>query len=178
MNKLSLSFLLYFVFTTCFCFAQQPQDFIISLSQDTLWGKIKFVTRTQKVIFKTEGTKAHFYPSSLLSFGLYDKARKDYSLYKSIRVHSQEKAFLKVLAEGKLQLFEEKTFVNGGARNLFVRTAYYVGRTAESLHIMFPVHYEGVMSHYLKEVPQVSKKLDKATFYDIPTLVAEFNQKA
>ena len=173
MNKLPLFLVVCFLFISFLCIAQQ--DFIINLNGDTLFGKVKLTTRTQKLTFKTKKDKVHFYPHTALSFGRYNKTNQAYDVYQSVRIQKQEKAFLKVLVRGKLQLFERRK-VFGGNRSVAINTCYFVGRTVESLQLIAPFYYEGIMNHYLKEIPQISQKLQKATFYEIPELVEEFNQ--
>lgn len=158
-------------------FAQKTQDFIIDLNRDTLWGKIKLPARSQVLTFKIDKTKVQFRPNSLLLFGIYSKKKEDHTIYKSIRTYKGEKKFLKVLAEGSLQLFEEKRYKSNN-RGLYVSTIYYVGRTSESLRLVNPFTYEQVMQNFLKDSPRTTQKLNQATFYDIPELVKVFNEEA
>jgi len=175
-NKLALPIVTLLLLSSLTAFSQKNQDFIINLNGDTLWGKIKLPARSQLLTFKVDKTKVQFRPNSLLLFGIYNKNKKDHIIYRSIRTFKNEKKFLLVLAEGDLQLFEEKRYKSSN-RGLSIYTIYYVGRTRESLQLMTPYTYEEVMQHFLKDRTQIAQKLDQATFYDIPELVKAFNEE-
>lgn len=170
----NLLFLCSFLLFSSSIFAQKQQDFIINLNSDTIWGKIKIPNHSQKITFKTADSKAIFQPNSLLVFGIYNKRKQDHTIYKSVRRNKTEKVFLKVVHQGKLQLFEEKQ-IRTNRRSSYQQIFYYMGRTEESLHLMIPNYYEAVMEHYLKEQPLLASKLKQSTFYDIPNLVLAYN---
>lgn len=172
-NKLKSYLLFSFLLGSLISSAQQ-QDFIIPLNGDTLWGKIKLTTRTQKLTFKTAGTKVNFSPKTLLSFGRYNKKDHTHTLYEAVNLGNTRKVFLKVLAAGKLKLFEESRVI-GGRRITYVQTLYYVGKTANSLNLIVPTYYEALMCHLTQDIPHISEKIKESTFYDIPDLVKKFN---
>ena len=176
-NKLTLLVLTLLLLFSSDVLSQKNQDFIIDLNQDTLWGKIKLPARSQVLTFKIDKTKVQFRPNSLLLFGIYNKHQKDYIIYRSIRINKKDKQFLKVIAEGDLQLFEEKLY-RSSSRGLYVGTIYYVGRNKESLYFTNPYTYENVMTLLLRERPVIAQRLEQATFYDIPELVKAFNRES
>lgn len=167
-----------FLITTLFLFStlngQKPQDFIISMTGDSIFGKIKFFP--YKIIFKSKGIKASFYPETVQNFGIYKKELRGYVIFKPIRTYNKKKVFLKELSEGPLKLFKHSDAPR--VTNINVRTSYYVGRTTESLQRLSIDYYKPVLGYFFKENATSTSQLSQANFFDIPELVRQFNETA
>lgn len=91
--------------TICFAFnASAQKDYIITLKEDTLRGKIKnFSSNTVKFIQTDSSAKLKYDPNQIRSF-YYDKTK---SAYRSMNIPNEKsRFFLEIIEKGKITIYE------------------------------------------------------------------------
>jgi len=159
-------------------FLSGQSDYLISMNGDTVFGQIKFFAHSNKIVFKKGSAKATFFPETISQFSVYKKQTNSFDSYKTIRINKEEEVFLKVLANGAIELYEAIEHDTSNLLELKVKKSYYLGRTDKSLHLLVPEYYEPVLYHYLKDNPAIVAKIKGVTFYDIPDLIKTYNKTA
>lgn len=164
-------------FLSCICtfaFAQKNKDFILTLNQDTLFGKIILNASVEHITFKYKRKRVYFHPKTLKAFGVY-KNGNGYKYYKSITNARGTSMFVEVLTEGILNLYKhEKTEIRANAK--YTKNLYYIGRTDERLSAITPDSYEHAIKVLVREHPTLSREAENASYQEFPSLVASLNE--
>ena len=160
-----------------FCFlplllsAQQGQDFILTLSKDTLYGKIKFSTKSDLIIFKYKGKKVEFHASTIDYFGIYEKGQVD--IYKTLLNNWEEYIYVKVLDEGKLNLYYYDTAGNHRYTSADPYR-YYIGREDLYPIRMSPRAYKNMMKWMVTDHPDLLAQM--GNYEDVPRIIRTYNR--
>ena len=149
--------------------AQKNQDFIISLTQDTIFGKV-YLSDASNVTFKYHKKKLHFHPASIGNFGIYEDGI--YQIYKPIKNAKGAFAIVKVVHNGKLKLYEYQRRHQAFGKESF----YMIGYTDQKLVTLSPTTFDKTISGFLQDAPNLLVQLATANYHHIPELIAAYNQ--
>ncbi len=170
--------ILFFVLCFCMsiiCAAQKNKDFILTLHKDTIFGQIKINPKTDHISFTHQRKRVYFHPKTLQAFGIYNKAKKEYRLFKSITNALGKSMFVEVLNEGTIKLYKyEKDEIIAQAK--YRREFYYVGRTDQKLVTVTPDSYELTMKGIVKDHPKLLTRIKEMSYQEVPQIIASFNQ--
>ena len=151
--------------------AQKNQDFIISLTKDTIFGKV-YLHDAPKVTFKHQRKKIQFHPSSIGYFGIYEDGQ--YQMYKSIKNAKGFAAVVKVLSEGKLKLYEYKKKYN--FQNPTSSSTYMIGFSDDKLFTLSTAYFNAVIKGLIEDEPSILTQLATTEYQKIPELVNAYNK--
>ncbi len=164
-------------FLSCICafvFAQKNKDFILTMNQDTVFGKVTLNTSVAHITFKHKRKRVYFHPKTLKAFGIYDK-NTGYKYYKSITNARGTSMFVEVLVEGSFKLYKyEKTEMIANSK--YTKNLYYIGRTDERLSTITPDSYENAIKVLVRDHPTLSVEAEQSSFQEFPNLIASLNQ--
>lgn len=152
-------------------FSQAKKDFILNINRDTLFGKIKMSNKSGVLTFHHGRKKVTFHASTIDYFGKYRKGQ--YQVFKTLVNNRGEDIFVKVLSEGKVNLYYYDTADN----ELYTQAdpfRYYIG-TEEIYPIrMSPRSYNGLMKMMVKDQPNLLTQL--AGYEDVPRIIKRYNK--
>lgn len=153
-------------------FAQKHKDYIISLTQDTIFGKISLYD-APNVVFRHHKKKFQFHPASIGNFGVLENG--EYQVYKSIKNAKGAFAIVRVIDNRKLKLYEYKKRIK---RQLSVKTErfYMIGYSDQKLTTLSPTTFGKAMSAFFKDKPNLLPQLATSAYEQIPQLVSAYNQ--
>ena len=167
-QKITISFVCFLLSISMF--AQKGKDFILTMNQDTLYGKIKFSRKDKSVTFYHKKGKTKFRASTIGYFGLHE--RNKIKVYKIVRMFPREDVFVEVITEGKINLYyydtrESKHYINGDKYRYFVSNS-----ELEPIKIS-PRSYKNILKVFLKEQAAL---LDEVQDYeDVPRIIKKYN---
>jgi len=152
--------------------AQQGEDFILTLNQDTLYGKVKFSRNDKSVIFYHKKGKIKFQAATIGYFGLHEKNKM--KVYKVARMYPREDVFVEVITEGEINLYyydtrESKHYINGDLYR------YFISNSELEPIKMSPRSYKSILKYFLKEQPDLLEELQD--YEDVPRIIKKYNQR-
>lgn len=159
-----------FLILPLFLCAQSGKDFILSLNQDTLFGKITFSLKAETISFKHKGKKTNFHISTLTYFGVNRNGKN--LVYKTLINHWKEYIFVQVLSEGKLDLYHYDTKYN----ERYTRSdpyRYYIGNTDIYPIRMSPRSYRHILERMITD--QSSLLAQQYNYEDVPKIIKQYN---
>lgn len=160
-----------FLLLPLFSYSQNDKDFILTLSLDTLYGKIRFSPKAESISFHHKGKKTIFHVSTLSYFGVNRNGKTQ--VYKILVNHWKEYIFVKVLAEGKLDLYYYDTKYN----ERYTRSdpyRYYIGNEQINPIRMSPRSYRHILERMLTDRAGLMAQL--SDYEDVPRIVRQYNQ--
>jgi len=153
--------------------SQNDKDFLLTLQKDTLFGKIKFDTKTNVLIFYYQKQKVVFDAATINHFGIHRKGVT--RIYKSITNDWKDEVSVEVLTEGKLNLYRYNTLDNKHYEpGSDCGYRYYLGETNKDLIRLSPTSYKKILKMVIKEFP--SLLLQRILFKDVPRIIQTYNQ--
>lgn len=153
--------------------AQQGADFILTLNQDTLYGKIKFSRNDKSVTFRHNKKKTKFKATTINYFGLQDQ--NEMKVYTVATLYPREDVFVEVITEGEVNLYyydtrQSKHYIDGDEYR------YFVGNSELEPIKISPRSYKGILKYFLKEQPALLNELQD--YEDVPRIIKKYNQQA
>ena len=156
-----------------FLFAQQGKGFILTMKQDTLYGKVRINNKLDGISFQYEGKKVELHASTITYFGL--KKNGTTRIYKTLINNWEEYIFVEVLAEGKLNLYHYDTAGN----DRYTRSdpyRYYIGSSNIYPIRMSPRSYRSLMKMMVRIVEEEPELLGQlADYEDVPRIIRKYN---
>jgi len=154
-----------------FLFAQQGRDYILTMNQDTLYGKIRFNQKSDIISFQYKGEKVDFHASTINYFGVTRKGIT--RIYKTLINNWEEYIFVEVLTEGKLNLYYYDT-----AGNHRYTSAdpfrYYIGNSDIYPIRMSPRAYKNMMKMMVTDQPDLLAQM--GDYDDVPRIIKKYNK--
>ncbi len=154
-----------------FLYSQNDKDFILTLNQDTLYGKVSFNPKAKLVSFRHKGKKTFFHVSTLTYFGINRNGNTQ--VYKILVNHWKEYIYVEVLSEGKLDLYYYDTKYN----ERYTRAdpyRYYIGNDTMHPIRMSPRSYKYILKYMLTDESELLAQL--SDYEDVPRIVRQYNQ--
>lgn len=161
-----------FCFISLLGYAQQKQDYILTLQQDTLYGRI--LTKPYglaPITFIYGRDRMTYHPSSIQFFGIYRD--KEFCHFKTLRSDEGKAIFVQILLDKPLKLYkykEEHLLINATLK----RYVYFMGLTDDQLITLSSSNYQRILSNFLKEKPILLSKLANVSFGEVPQLLAQY----
>lgn len=154
-------------------FAQTNKDYILTIEQDTLYGRIVVNQGKDPISFKYDGHKLTYHPSTIQYFGIYRDAQ--HRKFRSLSSPSGRRFFVEVLLEGTVNLYKltEKHLY---ANSTLDRYVYLLGSSDEALTTVTSSSYQRILKLFLVDYPHLQTKLTNTSFAEIPQIIQEYNQ--
>lgn len=153
---------------------QKMEDYILTLKQDTLHGKILTEpSGLAPIIFIYERQRMNYHPSSIQFFGIFRD--KEYQHFKTLKTKEGRAYFVQIIVVGKIKLYkysEEHIFPNATLN----RYVYLMGTADEALTTISSSSYQRILGDFLKEQPALLSKLENTAFEEIPQLIELYNE--
>jgi len=167
---------IYYCFLFCclhyFAFTQTNKDYILTLQQDTLFGKIQVELGREPISFKYKKLNLAYHPSTIKSFGIFRE--KQYRKFKTLKSPSGKTAFfVEIVAEGNTNLykFDDKYIMNDKK----LRYIYFMENEADELSPISSSTYQRRLARMLKDYPHLLSVLEQSTFAQVPQLIKQYN---
>lgn len=154
-----------------FLLAQKGKDFILTMNQDTLYGKIKFNQKSDIISFQYKGEKVEFHASTINYFGVHRKGTT--RIYKTLINNWKEYIFVEVLSEGRLNLYYYDTAGNHRYTSADPYR-YYIGNNDIYPIRMSPRAYKNLMKMMVKDSPDLLAQM--GTYEDVPRIIKKYNK--
>lgn len=155
-------------------YAQQEADYLLTLKQDTLYGKILSKPYgLAPITFVYGGHKMNYHPTSIQFFGLF--RNKTYQHFKTIRSEKGQAFFVQIMANNGIRLYkykEEHVYPN----NTLGRYVYLMGPTDDQLTTLSSSNYQRILNEFLKEEPALLAQLENTSFKEVPQLIEQYNK--
>lgn len=154
-------------------FSQQNKDFILTLNQDTLFGKIKINLKSDLITFIHNKKRINFHAKTINSFSIYHAG--NYKHYKTVCTANGKELFVQILKEGKLNLYK----LQQNATDFYsykLDNKYLVGSSDKNLITVTPNSFERFLKVLVKDHPTLVAQLDKTKFKDVPEIIASYNR--
>lgn len=167
------------LFFACICtlaIAQKNKDFILTLSKDTIFGKVSISPESAHITFQHKRKKLYFHAKTLNAFGIYNK-KDGYKYYKSIKNGLGNSIFVEILDEGpfiKLYKYAKREKIEN---NYHTRNLYYIGRSDKKLSTITPASYEHAMRVLVKDHPDLLTEIERISYKEVPNIVASLNEQ-
>jgi len=156
----------------CLC-AQKDNGFILTMKQDTLYGKVRINNKLDGISFQYEGKKVELHASSITYFGVKKKGTT--RIYKTLINNWEEYIFVEVLTEGKFNLYHYDTAGN----DRYTRSdpyRYYIGSSNIYPIRMSPRSYRSMMKMMVRIVEEEPELLGQlADYEDVPRIIRKYN---
>lgn len=155
-----------------FAFTQSKKDYILTLQQDTLFGKIQVELGRDPISFKYKKLNLDYHPSTIKSFGIFRE--KQYHRFKSMTSPSGNVSFfVEIMVEGKNNLykFDDKYIMD----NKKLRYLYFMENEANELFPISSSTYQRILGRVLKDSPSLLTVLEQSTFAQVPQLIRKYN---
>ena len=159
---------------TTICFGQKHKDFILTLHKDTLFGKVKMSVSNPHISFTRQRKRVYFHPKTLQAFGLYDKVKKTYKIYKAITNRRGKSMFVEVINEGKVKLYKYK---NQEGVTKIHQEYYYIGYSDQQLFTIRPNTYEKTVKVFVSDYPNLVAKVAQSSYQEVPQIIASYNRQ-
>jgi len=156
-----------------FASAQTNKDYILTLQQDTLFGKIRVELGREPISFKYKKLNLDYHPSTIQSFGIFRE--KEYRRFKTLKSPSGKAAFfVEIIVEGKNNLykFDDKYISNPKQ----LRYIYFIENEADELSPISSSTYQRKLGRMLKDYPHLLSILEQSTFAQVPQLIQQYNE--
>lgn len=163
-----------FLFSLTFCLAQKDKDFILTLHQDTIYGKVKINDNDPHITFIHKRKRLYFHPAALRYFGVYKEGQ--YQRFKSVKNAKGKHLFAEVLLEGKMKLYKYREYVKNKEGILTLKELYFIGKSDEKLITMYPNSFNLILEVLAKEKPALLAKAHTVNYKEVPRFVASYNQ--
>jgi len=150
---------------------QKGKDFILTISQDTLYGKIKFNQKPGIITFRYKGKKVAFHASTINYFGVNRDGIT--RVYKPLVNNWKKDIFVEVLSEGNVNLYYYDTAGN----DLYTSAdpfRYYIGNSDIYPIRMSPRSYRFLMKMMVTGQPDLLAQL--SGYEDVPRIIKRYNQ--
>lgn len=171
--KIRIYFCLLFCCLYYFASAQTNKDYILTLKQDTLFGKIEVELGREPISFKYKKLQLDYHPSTIQSFGIFRE--KQYHRFKSMKSPSGNTSFfVEIMVEGKNNLykFDDKYVFD----NKKLRYLYFMENEADELFPISSSTYQRILGRILKDYPNLLLMLKQSTFAQVPQLIKQYNK--
>ncbi len=152
-------------------YGQKGKDFILTMKQDTLYGKVKFNNKLDGITFRYKGEKIEFHASTITYFGVKNKGIT--RVYKTLINNWEEYIFVEVIDEGKLNLYYYDTAGNDRYTSADP-FRYYIGDSDIYPIRMSPRSYKSMMKMMFKGQPNLLAEL--SDYEDVPRIIKEYNR--
>jgi len=154
-------------------YAQSKQDYLLTLNQDTLYGKILTEQAgLAPIIFIYKRQKMNYHPSSIQFFGLFRE--QVYQHFKTLKSEKGRAFFVQIMATGNIKLYkysEEHIFAYATLR----RYVYLMGTTDDNLTSISSSSYQRILGNFLEDTPSLLAQLANTTFDEVPQLIKQYN---
>lgn len=154
--------------------AQKMEGYILTLQQDTLYGKILIEPNgLAPITFIYEGQKMQYYPSSIQFFGIFRENK--YQHFKTLKSNNGGAFFVQIMVVGKLTLYkysEEHIFPNATLN----RYVYLMGTIDEALTTISSSNYQRILGGFLEGQTALLSKLADTSFEEVPQLIRVYNR--
>ncbi len=154
-----------------FLYSQNDKDFILTLSQDTLYGKVQFSPLEENISFRHKGKKTNFHVSTLTYFGINRNGKT--KVYKILTNHWKEYIYVEVLTEGKLNLYYYDTKYNERYKNSDPYR-YYIGNAEINPIRVTPRSYRYILEKIFIDRSSLLTQL--SNYADVPRIIKQYNQ--
>lgn len=155
-------------------YTQQEADYLLTLKQDTLYGKIlSQSTGLAPITFVYGGHKMNYHPISIQFFGIF--RNNIYQHFKTLRSKKGQAFFVQIIANNGIKLYkykEEHIYPNSTLR----RYVYLMGPTDDQLTILSSSNYQRILNKFLKEEPALLAQLENTSFKEVPQLIEQYNK--
>jgi len=154
-------------------YAQQKGDYLLTLKQDTLYGKI--VTNSNglaPITFVYGGHKMNYHPPSIQFFGVFRNKR--YQHFKTLKSKNGQAFFVQIMVNNGIKLYkytEEHIYFN----SILERYVYLMGPTDDELMTLSSSNYQRILGDFLKEKPFLLAQLENTSFEKVPQLLEQYN---
>ncbi len=171
--KIRIFYCLLFCCLHSFAFSQTNKDYILTLQQDTLFGRIQVELGREPISFKYKKMNLDYHPSTIQSFGIFRE--KQYHRFKSMKSPSGKASFfVEIMVEGKNNLykFDDKYVFD----NKKLRYLYFMESEA---HGFFPISsstYQRILGRVFKDYPNLLSMLEQSTFAQVPQIIKQYNE--
>jgi len=156
-------------------YAQPKEDYLLTLNQDTLFGKILTEANGLAAIkFIYKGKKMTYHPSSIQFFGIYREGR--YQHFRTFKSEEGRAFFVQIMTIGKIKLYkysEEHIFTDA----TLSRYVYLMRTTDDDLTTISSSSYQRILGDFLKDKPSLLAQLANTTFAEVPQLIKQHNKK-
>ena len=156
------------------CKAQRGEDYILTLQQDTLFGKIEMEQGQDPITFSHNKKKINYHPSTIQYFGIFEN--KQYQRFKSLTSLGGKSIFVKILVEGKIKVYkytEEHVYPNSTLN----RYVYLMGYSDDALVTVSSSAYQRMVGYFLKEHPNLLLELANYSFDEVPQIIEQYNER-
>lgn len=173
--KIRILYCLLFCCLYASAFSQANKDYILTLQQDTLFGKIQVELGREPISFKYKKMNLDYHPSTIQSFGIFRE--KQYRRFKSMKSPSGNDAFfVEIMVEGKNNLykFDDKYIFN----NKQLRYLYFMENEDNELFPISSSTYQHILGRVLKDYPNLLSMLEQSTFAQVPQIIKQYNNGA
>jgi len=158
------------LFLSVSLFAQKGVDYIVTLTKDTVYGKVRFNPYTNVINFSYHGDKMNFHASTIEHFGIIRKGKLH--TYTSIVNDWKETVFVEVLTKGKLHVYLYDTSGNDHySRKDPYR--YYVGKSKSTLLRVSPRSYRNALGLLISDHPRLLAQAKQ--YEDVPKIIQSYN---
>lgn len=155
-------------------YTQQKQDYLLTLKQDTLYGKILSQSHgLAPITFIYESQKMNYHPTSIQFFGLF--RNNIYQHFKTLRSEKGQAFFVQIIENNGIKLYkykEEHIYPN----STLVRYVYLMGPTDDQLTTLSSSNYQRILNDFLKEEPALLAQLENTSFQEVPELIKQYNE--
>ena len=154
--------------------AQKMEGYILTLQQDTLYGKIVTASSgLSPITFTYEKQRMNYHPSSIQFFGIFRD--KEYQHFKTLKSKNGGAFFVQIMVDDTIKLYkysEEHIFPNATLN----RYVYLMGASDETLTTISSSSYHRILSDFLEGQPALLSKLENVSFAEVPLLIELYNK--
>lgn len=171
--KIKIYYCILFCCFPLFAFTQTKKDYILTLKQDTLFGKIDVELGREPISFRYKKLQLIYHPSTIQSFGIF--RQEQYHRFKTLKNATGDTSFfVEIMVEGKNNLykFDDKYVFE----NRTLRYLYIMENEANELFPISSSSYQRILGAILKDYPDLLLMLKQITFAQVPQLIKQYNE--
>jgi len=154
-------------------FAQKKADYLLTMKQDTLYGKVLTASNGLAPIqFVYGGHRMNYYPTSIEFFGVFRD--NNYRHFKTLRSRRGQAFFVEIMVNDYMKLYKYKEeHIN--YKTTTIRYVYLVGPSDDKLTVLSSSTFQSTLGKFLKEKPNMLTALRETTFHELPQLIRHYN---
>jgi len=151
--------------------AQKGKDFLLTMKEDTLYGKIKIQNRFNSIAFHYQGERVGFHATTIKKFGIHQKGKT--RLFKTIDDDRKKRVIVEILIQGKLNLYRYNTIGDEDFTRL-EHFRYFLGKKDTELVNITPISYKNALQFFMQDQPNLLAQ--KIAYGDIPKIIEQYNE--
>lgn len=154
--------------------AQKMEGYILTLQQDTLYGKVLTEpSGLAPITFIYEKQRMNYHPSSIQFFGIF--RNKEYQHFKALKTKEGRAYFVQIMSNGKLNFYKysEEHIFTYATLNRYV---YLMGTSDNQLTTLSSSSYQRILGDFLEGQPALLSKLEDTSFEEVPLLIELYNE--